>query len=337
MQTPPDLYHFPAILIAGTPDCGKSVLSFMLTQHLRQLEIAHYLLRAAPDGEGDWFLRGDPGVTRILRAQNKTGYTAEFVAHIKSVIEKRLVPLLVDVGGLPRGEQFDLIRACTHAVLLYKDDEGRAAWQEILREQGVPLIAELRSSLDEPGQISRTVPCLQGTISGLDRQNPLPDLTFGALFERIAGLCRYEALELEQIHLRYAQYAPVVERLLMAQIDPARQSTAPQWKPEDLEKAAALLPAGKPVSIYGRGPVWLAAMIGARTNGAPLTMYDVRYGWLPLPAVEPTLDAPSLLTKITERQDSVWVEVSLPGGVLEPGVLRCAPVPGSQGVVLSGK
>ncbi len=41
---------FPATLLAGPPNCGKSVLAFLLTQHLREMGIQHLLLRAVPDG-----------------------------------------------------------------------------------------------------------------------------------------------------------------------------------------------------------------------------------------------------------------------------------------------
>ena len=46
--------HFNAILIGGPPHSGKSVLTYSLTQTLRQQGIDHYVLRACPDGEGDW-------------------------------------------------------------------------------------------------------------------------------------------------------------------------------------------------------------------------------------------------------------------------------------------
>src|ERR1700724_2538636 len=49
----------PAILIGGPPNAGKSVLTYNLTRELRRLEIPHYVFRANPDIEGDWFLQGD--------------------------------------------------------------------------------------------------------------------------------------------------------------------------------------------------------------------------------------------------------------------------------------
>src|SRR5438552_6610469 len=49
------LFHsLPAILIGGPPHTGKSVLTYSLSQALRKRSIEHYVIRASPDGEGDW-------------------------------------------------------------------------------------------------------------------------------------------------------------------------------------------------------------------------------------------------------------------------------------------
>jgi CRISPR-associated protein Csx3 len=330
------MYQFPAILIAGSPNCGKSVLSFLLTQQLRKMRLAHYLLRAAPDGEGDWFLQGDPDFVRPLRVKHKTGYTSQFVTHMKNAIESRLLPLLVDVGGLPRGEQFGILRACTHAILLYRGPEDRLSWLNTLASLGLPLIAGLRSTLDVPGQIEQASPFLQGSISGLDRQNPRMDVTFGALLDRVAGLCRYDALYLEQAHLRHAPYPPISERQLMTRIDPARAGETPSWQFSDLTQVKDLMTVGVPSALYGRGPVWLAAMIGAFVWPAPMAIYDARYGWIPVPDV--CTDAGmSLAIEIVKCGEYDWVEFRIPGGIMEPDAINMPPFEGENGIVLSGK
>lgn len=336
----PSSYQFPAILIAGMPNCGKSVLAFLLSQHLRRIDLAHYLLRTAPDGEGDWFLQGEAGVVRTLRRENKGAYTSEFIAHMQRVIENRLVPLLVDVGGLPQGEQFGILRACTHAILLYKDEEGRVAWHENLRKVGVPLLAELKSNLDFPGEITQIIPYLQGTISGLRRESPSGDLTFGALFDRIAGLCHYETAYLEQIHLRQAQYPPIVERNLMVELDSKRAEGIPDWHIKDLPYVARLVPPQTPCSLYGRGPVWLAAMLGIHAGLAPMTIYDVRYGWLPIPEIIQDEKSSNLFFEKVENDSYIWLTWHIIGGYLEPGPIKCHPIENPEkekGLVLSGQ
>ncbi len=274
-----------------------------------------------------------------MRDKHKSnmGYSAEFVAYMKNAIENRLVPLLVDVGGLPRGEQLGIIRACTHAILLYKDDEGRAAWREILDKHALPLIAELRSSLSEPGKVERTHPYLQGSISGLDRNAYGTDVTFGALLKTVAALFHRDERHLEQVHLRHAQYQPVVARILLEQIAPQRNPPG-EWRPEDLGQVASLLPQPPgPISIYGRGPVWLAAMLGAYCANIPATIYDVRLGWIPIPQVESDSVSPNLQTILRSSAEYDFVEINIPGGILEDERLRCAPIQGDAGLILSGK
>ena len=160
---------FPAILLAGPPNCGKSVLAFLLTHRLREMGIAHYLLRAVPDGEGDWFLDGQPEVVQTLRAIHKVGFSSEFIIHMHAAIENRPLPLLVDIGGRPQGEQFGLINACTHSILLYRTEEDRLKWRDYLEKANLLPIAELRSTLDEAESIEARQPHLRGRINGLER------------------------------------------------------------------------------------------------------------------------------------------------------------------------
>ena len=102
---------FPAILFAGPPHSGKSVLAYQVSQALLERGVQHYLLRAAPDGEGNWFLAGGGGRQRLLRAGHKTGYSPAFVRRIQQAIAARPLPLLVDAGGLPRAVRIDALPA----------------------------------------------------------------------------------------------------------------------------------------------------------------------------------------------------------------------------------
>lgn len=119
----------PAILLAGPPHCGKSVLAYLLTQRLRERGVAHYLLRAAPDGEGDWFLHGQPNTMRELRLEYKRGFSSSFVHHMSAAVTNRALPLLVDVGGRPQGDQLHILAACSHSILLYRSADELVEWR----------------------------------------------------------------------------------------------------------------------------------------------------------------------------------------------------------------
>src|SRR5258707_1004052 len=88
----------PAILIGGAPDAGKSVLTYNLTQKLRELKIPHYVFRANPDGYGDWYFKMDENVRQLIK--HKEGeWSATFLKLVCRELPHRLLPLIVDMGG----------------------------------------------------------------------------------------------------------------------------------------------------------------------------------------------------------------------------------------------
>jgi hypothetical protein len=62
------MQRFPAVMIGGPPDCGKSVLMYNLFRTLRERGVQHYALRAAPDGEGDWSNEAQQKLVRTILA-----------------------------------------------------------------------------------------------------------------------------------------------------------------------------------------------------------------------------------------------------------------------------
>ena len=261
----------PALILAGPPNRGKSALAYLLTSHLRQLKISHYLLRAAPDGEGDWFYRGDPAAVRGLRLRHRQGYNAPFIQHMRRAVEDRLLPLLVDVGGLPQGDQWEILRAGTHSVLLYGDAAELQTWQAGLAALGLQPLAELRSEPAGSDQLTLTHPLLQGVIGGLhrDESQRRTGVVFGALLERVAGIFRYTETELETLHLQRAPWPATHVRDLRPEAGEARD-----WNPEELPGALARLPQGERLALYGRGTGWLAAACAAHCAPAPVMLFD---------------------------------------------------------------
>src|SRR5258708_17818126 len=93
----------PAILIGAPPGSGKSILTYNISQELRQMkvshEIPHYVFRANTDGEGDWLFEASQDEVRQLRVKGK--WTDRFRELVRHDIAHRLVPIIVDIGGLP--------------------------------------------------------------------------------------------------------------------------------------------------------------------------------------------------------------------------------------------
>jgi len=147
---------FPAVVIGGPPDSGKSTLTYNLTRALRQRGVPHYVLRAAPDGEGDWANEADQHLVRTILAPAR--WTVDFVEHICQSLAQRHLPLIVDAGGRPAEWQEVIFDHCTHAVLLTPDEASRAEWQARAARHNLFLVADLHSALNGFGAVTAEVP-----------------------------------------------------------------------------------------------------------------------------------------------------------------------------------
>ncbi|QSR89288.1 CRISPR-associated protein Csx3 [Methylacidiphilum caldifontis] len=117
-------FHHRAVAIIGPPHSGKSVLVYSLVKRLRnalgeegQREV--FVLRACPDGEGDWFVEGDPQLVKILRY--KGSWNEEFVGKVVEDIEKLQESkrvLLVDCGGKIDRYNQRILNACTSCIIV---------------------------------------------------------------------------------------------------------------------------------------------------------------------------------------------------------------------------
>lgn len=331
---------FPAIVLAGPPHSGKSVLAFMLTQQLRRLKVAHYLLRAVPDGEGNWFLQGNESIVRSLRMKNKGKYTSKFLSHMESIIESRPLPLLVDIGGKPQPSQMGILDVCTHSILLYRTEAERDEWKTRLENLHLLPIAEIRSSLVEDDLIKSDGPILTGVITGLEREQDQrkQGVMLAALTKRLAGICFYDEEFLQKVQLQHAPYPVLTEQELATSIglNPDDHGML-RWTTDALNQAAQRVLPGSTLALYGRGPVWLAAMIAARCWPADMIIFDVRYGWVKTPVVK-IGKSDIFCTNYTILPDGFgWLECLLTEDALDLGDLRVEHLPTHSGIVLSGR
>lgn len=332
----------PAILLAGPPHSGKSVLGHLLAQRLRALGVQHILLPAAPDGEGAWFHEVDAELRFMLRRKGQ--FTDQLAGQMAQAVRARALPMLVDIGGRPQGRQFEIMDACTHAIQLYREESDRQAWRAWIEARALIPIAELQSHLAGPEMVAASDGVLRGVISGLDRAQPCPGSLFELLAERVQGICSYDYETLALQHQLGAPEGAVVvdERHLARRLGVAWSGQTPWWRPEDLARLGEALPSGQPIALYGRGPVWLTAAIAALNAPAPVWVFDARhYGWL----------RPATVTVGAERANAQFsLEVRraadhqrlvfqlLPEHhVLTPRPVFVPPVDARLGVVLDGK
>lgn len=327
--------RFPALLFMGPPHSGKSVLAYLLTRALRQRDVAHFLLRTAPDGEGDWFYEGASETTRLLRLSSKKRYTRALVHQMIQILRHRHLPLLVDIGGKPQGQQWDILNFCTHGILLYRTQADLDIWMPKIRRAGLRLLAVLESRRRAQESLTQTTPYIQGVISGLERRHPRTGPVFQALLQRVQELFSFSEADLEDLHRQSAPYPMVSTRQLAQAL--GKPKGAVWWHPEDLPRVLRHLPKG-PIALYGRGPTWLAAAIAAAQSSYPMALFDAHFGWIHVPEVHPT--APMALRWEDIPLAHEWLlAVARPStSFLEYGKVVPPPLPENlQGVLLFGK
>ncbi|MER3401648.1 MAG: hypothetical protein C4313_11140 [Thermoflexus sp.] len=309
---------FPAVLIGGPPHSGKSVLTYSLSYALRRRGVAHYVLRAAPDGEGDWFYEGNPNHVRLLRI--KGAFDRRWVERICRDIRRRHLPLLIDVGGQPTPEQEAIFAMATHAILVTRDPTFRPDWLRAIRKYGLYLIADLDSRPEGPSEIHEDQPVLRGVIAGLERGRRAEGAVFEALVNRLAALFAYRPEELRRYHRMMAPEVDWYVDLddLARRIGVRWEGEAPRWAPEDLSRVLEDLPSGASMALYGRGPAWLYAALAALAFPASLFQFDPRWGWMAPPTLLPQPGLP-------EAGALRFVERPAPAGWRWLGITRAHP------------
>ncbi len=329
---------FPVILLMGPPHSGKSVLAYWLSAQLKQHRAAHFLLRAAPDGEGNWFHEGAPSVVLPLRQRHKAPFPPTLVRAMLHIVQHRHLPLLVDMGGKPRGEQRRLLALGTHGILLYRCEEERIQWHRWLREEhsSLKLIAELRSDLYATEQLEAKHPHLRGVIAGLQRHQPYhPGPVGQALLNALVALLPNE----DEVAAYHATTRPP-QTAFLYEDDWARRlgkPLPPYWAPQDLPRVLAQIPR-QGSALYGRGPVWLAAAVAAHLHPQPLWIFDAHFGWLSLPPVVPGPCPPWRLTWDPEDHQADRLLIALDEPFVSWGALPwVGPRHGKRGVILDGK
>ncbi|MCB0174069.1 MAG: hypothetical protein KDJ97_26365 [Anaerolineae bacterium] len=331
---------FPAVMIGGPPHSGKSVLTYSLTKALRERDIAHYALRAYPDGEGDW--SNETSQERVRQIRVKGQGTPKWVAHICRDIDHRHLPLIVDMGGRPTDWQKAIFDHCTHAILLTPDEHAQSIWQAFAVEHSIQIIAELQSNLNEPDAVWATSPILRGQISGLERGQTAQGATFQTLLTLLTNLFAYDPSELRAIHLSMIPVDLVLELNKLKQTLDPKPTPSTYWSPEELPQLLDYLPQNTPFALYDRGPNWLYAALALHAYPAELWQFDVRLGWVTPPPLRlaPIIDSSPLKIAIFPSESYTRLEIEIRASYLEYSEamnLHIPPLPPDHGIVLSGK
>jgi CRISPR-associated protein Csx3 len=332
---------FPALLIGGPPHSGKSVLAYSLSQAFRRLGLEHYLLRACPDGEGDWANEIDQSLVRTVRLKGE--WTPTWVDRICRDITRRHLPLLVDVGGRPAPWQEPIFNHCTHAVLLNHADITRDVWRAYARRYGLTVLAELASVLDGPEAILADHPVFQARLAGLQRKASPTGPVFEALVNLLQPYFDYVAVDLTRLHLNMAPVQPAIDLNRLARtFDMPFDGQKAVWQPACLPQLLDYLPSGEPLALYGRGPNWLYAALALHCRPAPFYQFDVRLGWVSPPGLKLGLTGPNdpLQAQVVSTPHQTTLNFSIAAAYLDHweanGLLIPIP-PQGKPLALNGK
>ncbi|MFQ5433828.1 MAG: CRISPR-associated protein Csx3 [Anaerolineae bacterium] len=336
---------FPAVLIGGPPHSGKSVLVYSLTQALRRSHIPHYVLRACPDGEGNWANEADQALVRTIRM--KGAFNETFMDRVAHYLQKRHLPLLVDVGGKPTPAQEAVFAHCTHAILLIgsrADDpvafaRELAAWRQMMVRQGVSVIAEMKSCLAGENELAVAEPILQGTLAGLERGKTAVGPAFAALVDQLKTLFSFTETELTRLHLAQV---PVELTLDLPALARTLGAVDGVWQPAHVPQLWDYLPVGKPLAVYGRAPNWLYATLAMVAHPAPFWLFDARLGWVKPPTLPPDSTERQTGWQVTTQTRPAFTQLEMQTrsqylDIEEADALPLVNVPADKGVVLSGK
>ena len=328
----------PAILIGGPPHTGKSVLTYSLTQALRKRYIDHYVIRACPDGEGDWSQESDHEAVRMIRIKGE--WQPAFVQNVCSALEHRHFPLLVDVGGRPTEWQMSIMHHCTHALLLLRPDDETSTrfWLQVAEDNNLLPLAHIHSVLNGPSTIISLFPLLEGTLSGLVRHTQAQGPLFDTLVARIHTLfTSYSTWELRQSYFNEAPGEVIDLDTLLPIFAPYSE----RWEPSMLQMLLARLPCHTPLAIYGRGTNWLYGALVDRAFPQPFYQFDPRLGWVKPPELRIGITPSQAVgIDIWKCENANVLTIRLINNYLnyaEADQLSFPAVPVEQGIILNGK
>ncbi|MDZ4711303.1 MAG: CRISPR-associated protein Csx3 [bacterium] len=142
------------IALVGPANSGKSVFLRELRKSLNSVEEInfrkdYFIIRACPDGEGDWFGDIQSELGKILRFKNT--FDDEFIDKItESIIntKKSKNYILVDCGGKIDKKNQKIFNECTDAIIISSDDEKAKQWLGAIKICDLNLLFEIESVMD---------------------------------------------------------------------------------------------------------------------------------------------------------------------------------------------
>lgn len=139
------------ISIVGPANSGKSVFIKELRKELnktlgQKYRKEFFIIRACPDGEGDWFGDIDPEEGKQYRHKKifDDDFVNRIVQDIKKIKESKKY-ILVDCGGKIDKKNQLIFNESTHAIIVSSDKEKVLEWEGALKASELELTAVIHS------------------------------------------------------------------------------------------------------------------------------------------------------------------------------------------------
>lgn len=164
------------VVIGGPPHSGKSVFIQALRIKLQQLNPESfsnnfYIIRACPDGEGDWF--GEIPESEGKHLKTAGDFTDDFAEQMAIAIEnaKKIKNIIiVDVGGRLDKKNNLIFSKCNSGIIVSNNKDSASEWKGAYDLTELKLLARINSVLNGQNELISTNP-LEITLTDLCRDN----------------------------------------------------------------------------------------------------------------------------------------------------------------------
>ena len=177
------------VVLCGPPQSGKSCLRDGLKRAILANVNAPYpyIITACPDGEGSWHqeaCENNESLASECKRKNKGDVTPEFAKEAaKWVKNANQLINIIDVGGKITDENQMIMQPATHAVILSRDINLFAEWENFCKSLGLKIVAKIHSQLhavndevlfsinwrENISEFLNSTPILTGSVHGLKR------------------------------------------------------------------------------------------------------------------------------------------------------------------------
>ncbi len=165
------------IAILGPPNSGKSVFVHSMLNSLRNYKNGSlidnfYIIRACPDGEGNWFNEIESNIGKIFRI--KKSFDDEFAItiseHINNTKESKSI-IIVDCGGKIDKKNQIILNSCSDCIIISSNKEEIPEWIGAAKSSELNILSIIHSTLEEKSEIIPNKNVLEIVLGKLERSN----------------------------------------------------------------------------------------------------------------------------------------------------------------------